>query len=536
MNEWISGLEAFLDPAVLILTPVGVLLGVLIGAVPGLSATVGIAIFLPFTFALDPLAGLVLLLGIYNGACYAGSIPAILLRTPGTPASAATVADGYGMTQRGQAGRALSISLVASVVGGLICTVLMILAAPIVASFALQFGPAEYFALAILALAIIASLGEGSIAKGVISGAIGVMIAMVGLDGISGFNRFTFGVSDLSAGVQLIPLLVGLFGAAEAIRQIEARLTGTNKVTKLGTFKVGWPRWRYLSPHMASGGLIGFVIGILPGVGGDIGGYVAYNESRRFARKNRSRFGKGDPRGVAAAESANNSAQVGGLIPTLTLGIPGNAAAAVLMGALLIQGLQPGPQFFTGNPQLVYGTFIAIIAGFIFLLVIGMASIRLWAQVIRIPPALLWPLVLVLTIIGAYAVRTNPFDILVMLVAGVVGYFMMKTGWPVAPMLIGVIVGPLAEQSYRRAMIQSGGSFDWLAQPLPLTLLILAVLSVGYSLWQAQRDNKQDLAQKLIKREKEEAAVAMKNSSEAEASSEDKVEGQASKEKANQIE
>src|SRR5699024_2761707 len=346
------GLEAFLDPAVLILTPIGVLLGVLIGAVPGLSATVGIAIFLPFTFVLDPLAGLVLLLGIYNGACYAGSIPAILLRTPGTPASAATVVDGYAMTMRGQAGRALSVSLIASVVGGLISTILMIFFAPVVADFALSFGPPEYFALAVLALAIIASLGEGSIAKGIISGAFGVMIAMVGLDGISGFNRFTFGIGDLSAGVQLIPLLVGLFGAAEAIRQIERRLTGASGVARLGTFKVGWPRWRSLSPHMASGGLIGFIIGILPGVGGDIGGYVAYNESRRFARTHRHRFGKGDPRGVAAAESANNSAQVGGLIPTLTLGIPGNAAAAVLMGALLIQGLQPGPQLFAGSPEL----------------------------------------------------------------------------------------------------------------------------------------------------------------------------------------
>lgn len=500
MSNWITGLEAFLDPAVLILTPIGVLLGALIGAVPGLSATVGIAIFLPFTFAMDPLAGLVLLLGIYNGACYAGSIPAILLRAPGTPASAATVVDGYAMTLRGQAGRALSVSLVASVIGGLISTILMIFLAPVVADFALSFGPPEYFALAVLALAIIASLGDGSIAKGVISGALGVMIAMVGLDGISGYSRFTFGVSDLNAGMELIPLLVGLFGAAEAFRQIEKRLTGTNKVAKLGTFKIGWPRWRYLSPHMASGGLIGFIIGSLPGVGGDIGGYVAYNESRRFARSHRRRFGHGDMRGVAAAESANNSAQVGGLIPTLTLGIPGNAAAAVLMGALLIQGLQPGPQLFTGNPELVYGTFIAITAGFIFLLVIGMLSIRLWAQVIRVPPALLWPLVLVLTIIGAYAVRTNPFDVLVMLIAGIVGYFMMKTGWPVAPLLIGVIVGPLAEDNFRRAMIQSGGSYDWALEPLPLILLVLAVLSVVYSLWQSRRTLAKNAAPKIERR------------------------------------
>lgn len=488
MSDWIQGLEAFLDPTVLVLTPIGVLLGVLIGAVPGLSATVGIAIFLPFTFTLDPLAGLALLLGIYNGACYAGSIPAILLRTPGTPASAATVLDGYPMVQSGKAGRALSISLVTSVVGGLIATVLLVVFSKPVAEFALTFGPSEYFALAVLALAIIASLGEGSIAKGVISGAFGVLIAMVGLDGISGYNRFTLGISDLTSGIALIPMLVGLFGVSEAFVQLEKKLHAQKGSSEVGSYRLGWSRIRRLTPTTLWSSIIGFFIGVLPGVGGDVGGYVAYNETRRFARKERDQFGKGDERGVAAAESANNAAQVGGLVPTLTLGIPGNAAAAVLIGALLIQGLRPGPQLFTGSPELVYGVYIAVIFGFIFLLAVGAVGIRFWGQIIRIPPKLLWPGVLVLSIIGAYAVRTNPFDILIMIIAGVVGYLMTKGGYPVAPMLIGLIVGPLAEDNFRLAVIQSGGGFGWLLDPIALVLLIASVASVVIAVWRDRRE------------------------------------------------
>ncbi|GAB3247601.1 tripartite tricarboxylate transporter permease [Arthrobacter pigmenti] len=486
MSNWLAGIEAVLDPSVLILTVLGILLGVAIGAMPGLSATVGIAVFLPFTFTLDPLPGLVLLLGIYNGACYAGSIPAILLRTPGTPASAATVLDGYPMTRNGQAGKALSVSLVASVVGGLLATVMLIVSAPAVAEVALQFGPAEYFALAVLALTIIASLGEGALAKGIISAALGVLIAMVGLDGISGAQRFTFGVQELSSGVELIALLVGLFGAAEALFQIE-HMHKEKKAASMGSFRLKGNDLRRMAPTTVGSGVLGFFIGALPGVGGDIGGYVAYNETRRFARYDKEKFGHGEPRGVAAAESANNSAQVGGLVPTLTLGIPGNTAAAVLIGALLVQGLRPGPQLFASSPDLVYGSFIAILAGFAVLLLVGSLGIRAWAQVIRIPPALLWPIVLILSIVGSYAVRTNPFDVLVMLIAGVLGYFMLKGGFPIAPLLIGVIVGPLAEDNFRLAMIQYGGSFSWMLDPLPFVLLVLSAASLFFSLWRTNK-------------------------------------------------
>lgn len=485
MSNWMIGIEAVLDPSILLLVILGILLGVLVGAIPGLSATVGIAVFLPFTFTLEPLSGLVLLLGIYNGACYAGSIPAILFRTPGTPAAAATVLDGYPMAQRGDSGEALSISLVASVVGGIVGTVLLMFFAPSLAEFAITFGPPEYFALALVALTIIASLGEGSVVKGIISAGIGVLIAMVGLDQISGFTRFTFGSSELSAGIELIPLLVGLFGAAEALTQLERLHSGTS-ITSMGSFRLGIAKLRSISATIAGSSIIGFIIGVLPGVGGDIGGYVAYNETKRFSRGER-RFGEGEPRGVAAAESANNAGQVGGLVTTLSLGIPGNTAAAVLIGALLVQGLQPGPQLFTGSPDLVYGSFIAILLSFIALLAIGAIGIRLWVRVLQVPPQILWPTVLVLSIIGSYAVRTNPFDVLVMLLAGVVGYFMVKGGFPVAPLLIGVIVGPLAEENFRLSMIQAGGSYGWMLQPIPLILFLLAAASLAISLYRARK-------------------------------------------------
>lgn len=485
MSNWLIGLEAVVfSPSVLVLIPLGILLGVFVGAIPGLSATVGIAVFLPFTFTLEPLPGLVLLLGIYNGAAYAGSIPAILVRTPGTPAAAATVLDGYPMAQKGQAGQALTISLVASVVGGIFGAILLSALAPVLAEFALAFGPAEYFALGVLALTIIGSLGEGSLAKGFISAGLGVLIAMVGLDPISGFNRFAFGSAELSAGIQLIPLLVGLFGAAEALYQIERLGEGIHP-GGTGNFRISLGMLRYLSPTVLGSTLIGFFTGILPGVGGDIGGYVAYNETKRFARGEKN-FGEGDPRGIAAAETANNAGQVGGLVPTLTLGIPGNAAAAVLIGALLVQGLQPGPQLFSGSPDLVYGSFIAIFISFVVLLVIGALGIRLWVNLMEIPPQLLWPAIIVLSIIGSYAVRTDPFDVFVMLLAGILGYFLLKRNFPIAPLLIGVIVGPIAEDNYRLAVIQAGGGIGWMLQPLTLVLLLAAVLSFVASLWRAR--------------------------------------------------
>lgn len=486
MSGWAEGFAALMDVSVLLMIPLGVLIGIAIGAIPGLSATVGMAIFLPFTFTLDALTGLVLLLGIYNGACYAGAIPAVLLRTPGTPSSAATTLDGYPMVQNGRAGEALTISLLASVVGGLIGTILLALFAPALARYALNFGTPEYFAIAVLALTIIASIGGGSVAKGFVAAFLGLVIASIGFDPIAGFPRLSFGYPSLSGGIALIPMLVGIFGVAEALTQLERIGRRTKRSTELGTFRLG-PRWlRRLGPTMLGSTGIGFVSGMLPGVGGDIGGYMAYNETKRLA-KPEDRFGQGEPKGVAAAEAANNSSNMGSLIPTLALGIPGNTQSAVLLGALLIAGVQPGPGLFNAAPGLVYGSFIAMGLAYVCLLVIGLVGIRIWVRAIQVPAIYLWPLVIVFSVIGAYAVRNEPFDVLVMLAAGVLGYLMTKADYPVAPLLIAAIVGPLAEENFRRSMILNDGSLIWLAQPLTATILLVAVASVGLTIWRHTR-------------------------------------------------
>ena len=486
MTVWTEGFLAILDWSVLLMIPLGVVLGIAIGAVPGLSATVGMALFLPFTFSLDPLTGLVLLLGIYNGACYAGAIPAVLVRTPGTPSSAATALDGFPMAQNGRAGEALTISLVASVAGGLVGTVLLALFAPLLADYAMSFGTPETFAIAVLALTIIASIGGGSVAKGFVAAFIGLLVASVGFDPIAGFPRLSFGSPQLSGGIQLIPLLVGIFGVSEALSQLEKMASSKQGSLGLGSFGLGAGWLRRLGPTTAGSTMIGFVTGMLPGVGGDIGGYMAYNETKRFS-KDGGNFGHGEPKGVAAAEAANNASNMGSLIPTFALGIPGNTQAAVLLGALLIAGVQPGPGLFEAAPDLVYGSFVAMTLAYVCMLVIGLAGIRLWVRVIHIPPTYLWPLVIVFSVVGSYAVRTNPFDVFVTLGAGVLGYLMTKARYPIAPLIIAAIVGPIAEENYRRSMILNDGGLGWVLQPLTATILAFALASVVFTVIRERR-------------------------------------------------
>lgn len=485
MSTWAAGVEAVLAPQPLLLILTGVIIGLVVGALPGLTATMSVAVLLPFTFTLDPVPGMMLLLGIYGGALYAGSIPAILIRTPGTPSAAATVIDGHPMAQKGEAGQALSISVVASAVGGMLGVVMLTLFAPFLAEFALRFGPAEYFMLSVFALTIIASLSEGRLVKGLSSGLLGLSIALIGLDPIQAYPRFSFGSSQLGSGIQFIPVLIGLFGVAEALVQFERLQVGADGRNMLGSFRLGLGRLRKLVPATLGSSVLGFLVGVLPGTGGDIGAFVGYNEVRRFSRGEK-RFGDGDPRGVAAAESANNASTAGALVPMLTLGIPGDSVSAILIGAITVHGLRPGPQLFSGSPELVYGIFIGFFIAYALLLVIGLTGVRLWAQMMRVPTRFLWPTVLVLSVIGSYALRTNPFDVFVMLLAGILGYFMSKGGYPIAPLVIGVIIGPIAESGFRRAMIISSGSYEWLLDPIPLALLAVTLVSLLIPLWRAK--------------------------------------------------
>jgi putative tricarboxylic transport membrane protein len=482
------GLDAVIGWQPLLFMVAGVVAGIAVGALPGLTATMTVAILLPFTFGVDPVPGMMLMLGIYGGAVYAGAIPAVLMRLPGTPAAAATVLDGHPMVQQGRAGEALTVSLIASVLGGIVGAVLLGAFAPQLARFALQFGAAEYFMLSVFALTVIASLSEGAMVKGLASGVLGMAIATVGTDPIDGFARFTFGSSDMRAGLGFIPVLIGLFGVAEALSRFERLHVVGGEGERVGSFRLRGAGTRRLLPTIASSSLIGFAVGVLPGTGGDIGSFVAYNETRRFARGTK-RFGSGDPRGLAAAESANNAAVPGTLAPTLVLGIPGNPTAAVLIGAITVHGLRPGPQLFTGSPELIYGTFVGFLFVPLFILLVGWLGIRFWAQMVRIPTRYLWPCILVLCVVGSYALRTNAFDVLVTILAGVLGYLMLKGGFPPAPLVIGLIVGPLAESGFRRATIITSGSYEWILQPIPLLLLVLSLASVAlsaYRTWQAR--------------------------------------------------
>jgi putative tricarboxylic transport membrane protein len=481
VHNWLIGLEAAMDLQVLLLIVVGVVIGIVVGALPGISATVGVAILLPFTFVMEPLQGMMLLLGIYGGAVYAGSIPAILVRAPGTPASAASVADGNALARAGQASQAIKVSVLASCIGGIVGVVALGLLAPSLASVALGFGPAAYFMLALLALTVVASVSEGRMVKGLISGVIGVGIAMIGLDTIQGYPRLTYGSTDLTAGIDYIPVMIGLFAVSEAFLQFEQKTSLVLKTTS-EKFKASFGWLGRLAPSSLLGTVIGFVIGVIPGTGGDIGSFVAYNEAKRVARRPK-RFGDGDIRGLAAAESAKNAGTAGALVPMLTLGIPGDVTSAVLIGAITVHGLQPGPNLFSGAPDLVYGIFVGFLLVYVVLLVLGWLGSGLWTRMIeRVPNTYLWPSVIVLAVIGCYSLRSSSFDVLVMLVAALAGYVMIKAGFPLAPLIIGMILGPIAEEGFRRAMIISG-DLTWVLEPLPLVLLVLTIASVGFAVW-----------------------------------------------------
>ncbi|MEE6281946.1 tripartite tricarboxylate transporter permease [Georgenia sp. MJ170] len=487
MIESLDGLAMVLQWEPMLFLIIGVVAGIIVGAIPGLTTTMSIALLLPFTFVLPPLNGMTLLLGIYFATVYSGSVPAILLRMPGTPASAATLLDGYPMTQQGKGGKALKISLIASVVGGLIGGVLLLFFAPTLAQYALKFGPGEFFMLSVFALALIASMSEGHMVKGLLSGLLGLLIATVGIDPIGGYPRFTFGSNSLLAGLGFIPVLIGLFGVAEALTRFE----GAAKLKKAvplspGSYKLTGKEIRRLTPAALYSSFIGFIVGVLPGTGGDIGSFVAHNEVKRVSR-DKSQFGRGDMRGVTAAEAANNASVPGSIAPTLVLGIPGNSAAAVLMGALTVHGLQPGPQLFTGSGDLVYAIFWALLIIPIVMLIVGLLGIRGWGQITRIPTRYLWPAILALSAVGAYAVRGTIVDVVVMVGAGMLGYVMIKNGFPPAPLVIGLIVGPLAEAGFRRATIIDSGGLGWMFEPIPLVLLILSVLTVIAALVRTRR-------------------------------------------------
>ena len=466
------------NPQALLFATFGVMLGIVIGALPGLTATMGVAILLPFTYGMEPVSGLLMICGVFFGGVYGGSITAILLKIPGTPAAAATAIDGYELTKQGKAGLALSAATFSSFSGGTLSIIVLMFLSPVLASWGLKFGASVSFALATCGLSIIASISGESLIKGLIAGVGGLLIATIGLDPMGGFPRFTGGFVELM-NVPFIPVMIGLFAASEAFRSMEQnqQIRQGAKVA-IGSLLLPWQTLRRIALTILRSSGLGVFIGMIPGAGADIAAFVAYNETRRFS-KTPENFGKGEIKAVASCEAGANGCTGGALLPMLTLGIPGDAVTAIMLGALTLQGMQPGPLMFTDHGDMVYTLFVGMIFCYFMLLVLGLLSLKVIGNVVKIPGTILTPMILALCVVGTYALNNSLFDVGIMLIAGVVGYFMQKGGYPASPVVLALIMGPMAESNFRRALSLSGGSLDFLyTRPITLALLTLAAFTL----------------------------------------------------------
>ncbi|PFG06792.1 putative tricarboxylic transport membrane protein [Bacillus sp. es.034] len=478
MDLLLQALPNLLDIKVILILIAGVVVGTAIGSLPGLTATMGVALILPITFGMGAVTGILLLVGVYFGSIYGGSIAAILLNTPGTPASAATAIDGYAMAQRGLAYKALTVSTLSSVIGGVISVIVLILVAPQLAVFALKFSAPESFALAVFGLSIISSIAGRSLIKGFIMCFVGLLIASIGMDPVGGFPRFNFGSTNLMSGANFIAIMIGLFAASQAFQTVEDSLKTSTIIQEIHKVKLKWSEFKSLIVTILRSSGIGTFIGMIPGAGGDISCFVAYGEAKRFARKT-DKFGEGEIKGVAAPEAANNATTGGAMIPLLTLGIPGDAVTAVMLGALMVQGLQPGPLLFEQHPDVVYTLFLGMLLANVLILVIGLPAIRLFVKVLSVPKIVIASIILILCVIGSYALGNNMFDVWVMLIAGLVGYFMNKHDYPASPVILALILGPMMESNFRRSLlIGEGDVFIFFTRPISAVLIGLAVITL----------------------------------------------------------
>jgi putative tricarboxylic transport membrane protein len=451
----------------------GSLLGIVFGAIPGLTATMGMAIFLPMTFAMSDLNGMLFLVGIYVGACYAGSLSAILMNIPGTPSAIATGFDGYVMAQRGEAGRAIGYSTLSSALGGLFGVLVLVFAAPILASFALEFSAQEYTGIALLGISIVSYISFSSTIKGLIGGIIGLLLAAVGQDVITAYPRFVFGSKDLQAGLEMIPVMVGFFGVTEVLTKLEQETEMRSVVTSIRNVLPSLSRLARMSPMMAVSSIIGTFIGAVPAAGGAIASMAAYGIQKRFSRRSRE-YGTGIAEGVVAAEAANNAAVGGALVPMLSLGIPGDPQTAILIGALMINGLAPGPMLFATRPDLISTIYLGNVLSVIVFAIVGLAGARFFAHLIQVPRHYLLPAIMIFCIIGSFAIRNTVFDIWVLLGCGLLGYLLQKIGIMPAPIILGFVLGPILEDNFRRSLIMSGG--DWttfFTRPISLALMLI---------------------------------------------------------------
>lgn len=484
-------LEAFakviLNPINLFFVFIGVVAGIIVGALPGLTATMGVALLIPFTFGLDPVHGLIMLVGLFSGGIYGGSISAILIGVPGTPSAAATALDGFVMGKRGLAGKAIGTATIASFVGGTTGALVMTFCSPQLAKIALKFGPPEFFALAFFGLGIIITISGKSILKGLISGIFGLMITMIGFDPLSGVPRLTFGSTELLGGITFIPALIGLFGYSQVFQSIEKILTLPVVKSEVKNVLPSFKEVKSVLKTIIKSAFIGTFIGAVPGTGCDVAAFVSYGEARRSS-KNPEKFGTGILEGVAAPEAGNNGATGGAMIPMLTLGVPGDAVTAVLMGALTIHGFQPGPLLFRDHPEIVYPVFAGMILAQFVMLMVGLAGARFIASLINIDRRILTPIIFFLCVVGSYVMRFSFFDVGVSLFIGIIAYFMNYYGFPGSPILLALILGPMVEQNLRRSLLISHGDpMIFFTRPISAAFIIVGVLIILTSYYRIKK-------------------------------------------------
>lgn len=490
LDNLVQGFAAILHVEPILMIFFGTFMGIIIGALPGLTATMGVAIFLPLTFFMAPVSGISFLLGIYCGGIYGGSITAILLKTPGTPASAATLFDGHPLAKQGQALKALQMALYASTVSGLISAAVLILVSPPLASLALKFGPPEYFALAFFGLTVVATVSGGSLMKGLIAASLGILISFVGLDPVTGSPRLTFGTVTLQSGFSLIPALIGLFAMSEVMVQAEEALKGKlHDAFPFAGDVVTWEEFKECLVTIIRGSLIGTFIGAVPATGAAVAAFTSYNEAVRTSKK-RHLFGRGSLEGVAAAESGNNGVTGATLIPLITLGIPGDTVTAVLLGALMVQGLTPGPLLFQENSAVIYGIFAGLIVANIAMFILGAIGVRFFYKVSKVPGIYLYPTIFALCCMGAFAENTQTFDVYSMLAFGFLGYLMTKLKFPTAPVLLALILAPMAEANLRRGLAATSGDLGlFFMRPITLFVLGISLASIIFFVYREFKDS-----------------------------------------------
>ena len=476
-----GGFAMALTPAVLLYAFVGCVVGTLVGVLPGVGPLAGISLLLPVTFGLNPTTAIVLLAGIYYGAMYGGSTTSILMRIPGEAASVMTCIDGYAMTQKGRAGAALAVAAVGSYVAGTLSVVGLMFLAPPLADFALRFGPPENFALLVLGLLVLAYMSGGSMAKAMAMAALGLLLGMIGIDTMTGVFRFHYGIVELGDGIGVVPTAVGLFGISEILLSAGRATRAEIHKPRLRELLPSRQEWRDSTWPIARGTVLGFLIGIIPGPGHVISSFVSYGIERRLSRTP-ERFGQGAVEGVAGPESANNAAASGAFVPMLALGVPSGPIPAVMLAAIMIHGVIPGPLLIAERPEIFWGFIASMYVGNVVLLILNLPLVGIFIQVLRIPYQYLYPLILTLCGIGVYAVGQSVVDIWIMIAMGLLGYAMRKLGYEPAPLVLGMVIAPQLELSFRQALALSGGSYSiFVSRPVSAALLALAVVLLALS-------------------------------------------------------